>query len=229
MKKTKSHQPAISRFFAPKSKAKPDTQAPAHKPLFRERESLTPVREEPPRTPGKTVSDGGQVTVSPDRVLATKRKDSRAHEDTAVKRRKVGSDFEMDRRTKVSAKSGDESPGGEGVQPEDDKLPLLERKNKAPPAVGRERGEGSLEIEKHFPKSDPVRHAKFVEKLLARSDDQGRLAERSGGPQITGPGVKYTPLELQVCDLTRSCHWLSSQHCLGTNVDFGPFEKCHHW
>jgi hypothetical protein len=222
MKKTKSHQPAISRFFALKPKAKPDTQAPAHKPLSRERESLTPVREEPPHTPGKTVSDGGQVTVSPDRVLATKRKDSGAHEDTAIKRRKIGSDSETDRRTKLTGKLGDESPGDERVQPEDDEVPVLKQKNKAPPAVGRERGEGSPETEKHFPKSDPVRHAKFVEKLLARSDNQGRLAERSGGAQITGPGVKYTPLELQVCDLTPKLPLVFSQHCLGTKVDFGP-------
>eukprot|EP00850_Spirogloea_muscicola_P002363 SM000009S23492 [mRNA] locus=s9:327453:334432:+ [translate_table: standard] len=52
-------------------------------------------------------------------------------------------------------------------------------------------------------------HARFVDKLLARSDAQGKLLERGAVTgQGSGPGGapsvdKYTPLELQVLDLKR--------------------------
>eukprot|EP00850_Spirogloea_muscicola_P002457 SM000009S23586 [mRNA] locus=s9:964727:971847:+ [translate_table: standard] len=57
--------------------------------------------------------------------------------------------------------------------------------------------------------SDAATHARFVDKLLARSDAQGKLLERGAAAgQGSGPGgvpsvEKYTPLELQVLDLKR--------------------------
>lgn len=207
MKKPKTHQPAISRFFAPKPKAtaEPASGAPAplHKRLSGERDSLTPVRDGPPRTPGKSVSDGGQVTVSPDKVLSTKRKEvSKDTDDASAKRRKVA---EPDKKVPARAEA---APTGDitGVVPDADTTGVAadadimevvpETVNSRPTqAASLEKGE---EPEHAFPKSDPVRHAKFVEKLLARSDNQGQLSERAGAAQLTGPGVKYTPLELQV-------------------------------
>eukprot|EP00850_Spirogloea_muscicola_P011069 SM000067S20346 [mRNA] locus=s67:394120:401104:- [translate_table: standard] len=59
------------------------------------------------------------------------------------------------------------------------------------------------------PVSDAATHARFVDKLLARSDAQGKLLERGAaagqgsGPRGAPSVDKYTPLELQVLDLKR--------------------------
>lgn len=51
-----------------------------------------------------------------------------------------------------------------------------------------------------FPALDATRHEKFVDKLLARSDERGDVQEAWYGKPPTGK-VTYTPLEQQVVEL----------------------------
>ena len=51
-----------------------------------------------------------------------------------------------------------------------------------------------------FPAIDATRHEKFVDKLLARSDERGAVQEAWYGKPPTGK-VTYTPLEQQVVEL----------------------------
>lgn len=51
-----------------------------------------------------------------------------------------------------------------------------------------------------FPAFDPFMHKKFVDKLLARTDESGKLQESTYGRPTTGK-EKYTPLEEQVVEL----------------------------
>jgi hypothetical protein len=52
-----------------------------------------------------------------------------------------------------------------------------------------------------FPESDPLRHQRFVEKLVAQSDQNRGLQESWYGKPPSNGRLTYTPLESQVVEL----------------------------